>query len=211
MFRAFAGFAALAFTAAATAQLTDIAPFTGGITDDFESYDDYVIAGNFDTLAVSGGAATFGSNPTGSGQLWIIDPAGGATWGLADYGTAGTNSGRQALGFYNSGTLVDVYLDFTDPVIEVGFWYVTASVSGDSDMDVEFFDAVGDPIDTGRSLDSGGSTYLWAGWSSTVPIHSMRFSGNVAPVVDDLQANVPEPTTLLSLLAGVALVAARRR
>ena len=202
--------ACLGVTSSATADIIPIDPFDGQFSEDFESYLNYNESGKLDTLSIAGGAAEFSSNPLNSNQLYVIDPNGGAGWGLGGYGTAGTR-GEQALGFFKGGTFIDVTLSLADPASELGFYFVTADSQGTT-MTASFFDIDGNQLGSDQILDSLGNVYVWAGWSSATGIASVRFTGNVAPVLDDVQFNsIPGPASALVLSGMLMLGVGRRR
>lgn len=195
----------------AAADIIPIGPFAGEFSDDFESYQNYLEAGSFDTLAIAGGAGEFSSDPANSFQLYVIEPNAGATWGLADYGDA-TTIGEKSFGLFNGGGLVDVRLSLATPASEFGFWFVTASDAGLSTMTVSMFDAGGTQLGSDQILDSFGNAYIWAGWSSATGIASVRFTGNVAPILDDVQiTSIPAPASVLVLAGMLTLGRGRRR
>lgn len=191
------------------AQLTATGPFAGALNDDFESYQDYNDIGfnGYDTLAIMGGGATLTSDPVGSKQNWIWDEF-TATWGLGSSGAALTKSSQQALGLYAGGGQISTGITFATAVSRWGTWY---AADNSASTTISFFDAGGAQIDATQSVTTTDNNMVWIGWSSTVAIKSIAFGGTtIAPVMDDMQADVvPEPVSLL--VFGVAALAARRR
>ncbi len=188
----------------AHADLINRGPFDGQFSEDFESYPNYFEGGRTETLAVAGGAGLFSSDPPNSYmQLWIIEP-GVADWSLGDYGAASTHGGAKALGFYNLNDPINVVLELAAPANDLGFYFVTTDFADVSTMTVALFDEQGNQLGNDQILDSLGNEYLWAGWSSATGISSVRFTGNAAPVIDDLQiSSIPEPTCSVLTLAGL--------
>ncbi len=195
----------------AQADIIPIGEFSGVFSEDFESFPNFVDGGNLDTLVVAGGEGTFSSDPVGSNQLWIIEPAAGATWELGDYGAGGTID-EKALGLFIEFNPADVTLTLDTPAAALGFFFATTfNEFDDGDMIVQFFDLGGSQLGVDQILDSGGSDYVWAGWSSVTGIASVRFSHNFAPLLDNLQINpIPAPASFL-LLAGLGATGCRRR
>lgn len=199
---------ALGLASVATADIVPIGDFAGDVSEDFESFPDYNNGGNTDTLGILGGGGMLSSEPVNSGQLWVTSPS--ATWHLGNYGTAG-NIGQRSMGFYFFNNPVDVTLTLTTPAAELGFYFVTADTQDGSTMTVRAFDTNGVQLGADQTLDSLGVDYLWAGWSSATGIASLTFSGNVAPVIDEVQYNaVPVPGSIAVLL-GAGVMGLRRR
>ncbi len=193
----------------AQADIIPIGEFSGVFSEDFESFP---IGGNLDTLVVAGGEGTFSSDPVGSNQLYIIEPAAGAGWNLGGYGEAGTIDEKSLGLFISTNDPVDVTLTLDTPAAALGFFFATSfDVADDGDMIVQFFDLGGSQLGVDQILDSGGSDYVWAGWSSATGIASVRFSHSLAPLLDNLQINpIPVPASFL-LLAGLGATGCRRR
>ncbi|MBS1716035.1 MAG: PEP-CTERM sorting domain-containing protein [Armatimonadetes bacterium] len=195
-------------TVSAHAVINPIGPFVGSMNDDFESYQDYNSTGGLGSLAVMGGGATFASN--GGAQVWIYD-VNVATWGLGGYGSALTTSGDQGLGLYNNGSPIDVNLNFTTAVKRFG-GYMASDSNLNGITTVDFYDAAGALMGS-DTFGTGSNAMVWFGWESTGNgIASIKFGNNLAPVMDDIQADVvPEPATLLAFGLGALALRRRRR
>jgi len=188
------------------AVINPIGPFVGSMNDNFESYQDYNSTGGLASLAVMGGGAKFVSN--GGSQVWIYD-VNVATWGLGSYGSALTTSGDQGLGLYDDGAPVNVSLNFSTAVKRFG-GYMASDSNQNGITTVEFYDVAGSLMGT-DTVGTGSNTMVWFGWESTGNgIASIKFGNNLAPVMDDIQADVvPEPVSLIAF--GLGAVALRRR
>lgn len=209
------GFFLLTCTAAfsvASAQLTSTGPFVGTMSEGFESfpnYDDNGSVGNA-SLTVFGG---FGEFVSASGaQNWIYEP-GVADWGLIDNGSATVNGGAKGLGLYDDGSSVDSTLTFDADATSFGGYFNVVNDGGTPQpLNLTFRDSVGAQIDSTQVVTNIGGSLVWFGWTSTVGIRSIQFSGGEAPVMDDLQINaVPEPASMAILGLGAAALLRRRR
>lgn len=197
------------------AQLTSTGPFTGQYSEGFESFNNYLNGGIFDTLSVFGGQGQLSSNPAGTNQLYVISPSNGASWGLGSNGTLNNVAdGVNALGLeYNNpnGGLnpVDVTLTFAHGVSSFGGYFATDSNTGQ--FNLSFFDTHGNLIQT-VDIYQATNTMYWQGWNSSTTIGSIEFTGNWAPAMDGLQINaVPEPASFAALaLGGLALLKRRK-
>ncbi len=198
---------AIGLASVATADIIPIGEFTGLSSEDFEAFPDYNNGGNTDTLAILGGGGLLTSDPANSFQLWVTSPD--AAWGLGGYGSAG-NIGQRSMGFFNSSTPIEVTLTLALKATRFGFYYVTADDRGSS-MTIRAFDTNGVQLGADQTLDSFGSTFVWAGWSSATGIASITFTGNIAPVIDDVQYDfVPAPGSAAVVL-GLGVLGLRRR
>lgn len=191
------------------AQIVATGPFAGALFDDFESYPNYLAGGNYNSLNVMGGGATFQSN-NASPQIYIYDVL-SATWGLGSYGQANVTSGVQGLGLFDSLAPVTVGMTFATPVTRFGGMMATDS-NQLGIVTLDFYDAANNLMGS-DTFDSGSSIMQWQGWQSLGnPIARIEFGNNWAPVMDDITADpVPEPATMIALAAGVAALARRRK
>ncbi len=192
------------------AQISSTSQFSGTLSDNFESYPDYATSGSVITLGVMGGGATFSS--TGH-NLWVYD-TGTAPWGLGTHGAGLTTSGTQALGINNEGSPIVADLVFVNEVSRFGGSMATSSNGNNGIMNVSFFDVNNVQIGNAQSVGHGSNAMNWYGWESTVGIKRIRFVGNSAPVMDDIQANsgvVPEPASIAVLGLGALALIRRRR
>ena len=199
------------FVAVASGDTTAIGPFVGDLTEDFESFQNYVDNPDFyeaQPMSIFGGTALA---TTGSGSsIAIYEPNAGATFGLGPAGSAQVADGEKAFGLDEIGS---IFIDFDQGITEFGgYWAATTSFSDPTTITFNFFDTGGGFIDTEiityETNDAG--VLLWAGWSSDTQIGSVEIFGEFV-VADSLQANVPEPGTSLLLLTLGALTCGRRR
>lgn len=196
----------------AFAQISAIGEFTGMLSEGFESFPNYSVGGNYDTLDVMGGGALFESDPGQTDQLWIYEPGTAANWGLEANGTAQTHSGAKGLGLYVGGPGVNVRLTFDVETAQFGGWFGTADTKLGNVMTVTFFDGGGVQIGAVQDVSTAGAALIWSGWESTVGIKSIVFGANVAPAMDDLRAGaVPEPASFVVVGLGVAGLLMLRR
>lgn len=207
-----ASFLFLAFAASTSAfALSIIGPFSGTYNEDFESFLDYNANGfnGYSSGSFFGGQAGFTSS---SGQsLWVIDPANGASWGLGNNGTATVISGTQAGGMFNNGTMT-MTITFNSPAIDFGGMFVTVDAQvGGGPLVLDFFDTSNNFIGS-ESILTTDNVYVWRGWTHAGGIGRVDISGNIAPVMEDLQLNaVPEPASMVALGAGVLALLRRRK
>jgi uncharacterized protein (TIGR03382 family) len=218
------GATALALSAAGTVTagtVTPINPFNGQMTETWEQFQNYQQNPNFyedatGPVTIFGGKGIISTQFSGQGGIMAIyEPSQGATFGLADYGSAQVHDGTKGMGIDTSA--IPTTIRFTNEVVEFGGWWGCAGFSGDpnnpSPIRFSFFDVNGALIDNATvnySDPTATGTLMWAGWSSTTPIKSIEYFGDFV-VNDGLQANkVPAPGAL-ALLGLSGLVARRRR
>jgi hypothetical protein len=196
--------------AVASAQISTIGQFAGSANEGFESFPNYN-SGGFISLDVMGGTATFFSNPNNQSQLYMYEPGTSATWGLGGNGEAQVHGGAKGLGLQHPTLTCDVSLIFDNDTFQFGGWFGTVDFPVNN-MDVTFYDASNVQIGAVQSVSSVGSALVWHGWQSTVGIRRIDFTGNLAPAMDDIQANpVPEPGSIAAVVLGLAALVARRR
>lgn len=205
----------------ASAGLTSIGPFSGTMSETWESFPNYInngFAPLSDPTSIMGGGASI-SNP----MMFIYEP------GVADFGILGgfadVSDGAKAMGVNEgvgddrNGNGVDdifVTIDFKNVVCSFGaYWgFYTGPIK------LSAYDVSGALIDSvsfgysGLDGDSDGYADLeWNGWSSNVGIKTIVYSGSFT-VIDGLQADscttiVPAPGA--ALLGMIGLAALRRR
>ncbi|MBI1333360.1 MAG: PEP-CTERM sorting domain-containing protein [Armatimonadetes bacterium] len=198
------------------AQLSSVGPFTGSMSEGFESFTNSQIAGHYQTMSIFGGGGTLNSVPMNAEHMYVYEPGAGATWGLGGLGSAGVNSGAKAVGFEDisanpSGDQNGEIL-FASPVDSFGGYF---ALEASSPAFLQFFDSAGMQIGTDQQLMSATNVLQWQGWSSTVGISRIEIvSRDNYLAMDDLQANtstVPEPASLAVLgLGAIALIRRRK-
>jgi len=205
--------------------ITITSPFVGNLTETWESFQNYVVAGPLPnpTVIMGGGALISNLN------MNVYEPGAGPSptyyprWGLGDSGLAQVSDGAKGLGVYGDAS---TSITFTTPVSNFGAFWAESSVgtseSNPASVTVSFFDVFDDPIDvvtfTYNHTQTHDGGLDWHGWSSPIGIKRVVFESSSwypqAIAVDGLQADtVPEPTTLVlwSGLGAMWLIAAWRR
>jgi hypothetical protein len=193
---------------ASFAQISDVGPFSGAMSEGFEGFPNYFNGGFYTTQSIMGGAATI--DTLGGGNMAVYEPGAGAGFGLGFKGSAQVNSGAKANG-QDYGPNMKFNIVFSTPVIRFGGYWNMADV-WEHDMDVYFYDAGGNLLGSRNIKGPSDTRMYWSGWSSGVGVKEVLFVGDYI-VMDDLQADlVPEPATLAALgLGAVALIRRRRK
>lgn len=176
----------------AQATLTPVGPFTGNLSENWESFDNYVTPFYHHlspTVTIMGGGATV-ANP-----LMAIYQPGVADFSLG-YAYAQVSDGFKAMGIDASG---GVTISFLNPVSDFGAYWGAANGNG---ISLTFSDGSLEYLSYTSEFNHGA--LVWSGWHSSLGITSINYSGAFV-VIDGLQANsaVPEPSTYL---AGALLV-----
>ncbi|HLO98847.1 MAG TPA: PEP-CTERM sorting domain-containing protein, partial [Fimbriimonas sp.] len=189
-------------------QISQTGPFSGPLSEGFESFPNYSAQSGF--FFPSGSSLFAGAATINSSSLVIYEP-GPAIFGLGDKGLATTNSGAKGLGSPTSGSSLD--LIFSSPMHMFGGYFNVGVGTGATTnlLAFTFYDSanvqIGSTFNILAPVDNG---MAWMGFTSSLPFTRVQMIGHI-PVMDDLQANpVPEPSSLaaLSLFAVAAL---RRR
>ncbi|MBU0717193.1 MAG: hypothetical protein KJ749_03010 [Planctomycetes bacterium] len=208
--RIVAAFAAVvAFTAMpAQSDLIAIGPFTGDLTEDWESFPTTPPEGPYlpNPTSIMEGAASL-SNPF----LAIYEP-GVRDFGLGSSGNATISDGTKGLGIEK--LMETAVISFEEPVLRFGaYWgaWTNIQVGGDPALvTISFFDEV-DALVATEVFEYSRSEYEdgvleWHGWSSTIPIHKITCAEDKL-VMDGLQADpVPEPAAASLLILGALLL-----
>jgi len=208
--------AALLLAANTRSADTPINPFTGNLSESWESFRTYM-GGYYlpDPTRIMGGGASI-SSPGMSVYLTNSD----TSFGLGSSGNAKVADGAKGMGlngFAQTATII-----FANPVADFGaYWGAATPPWGPEAPPVEptpttvslaFSDGSFDNF-TYFAPDHSG-TLEWHGWHFTTGISSITYSGDFV-AMDGIQANViPEPATvLMSLLSAiwVGLLVFRRR
>jgi hypothetical protein len=192
--------AAAVFPVAALAQVTVVGPFTGDLSEGYET----IPQGEFHTsYDVFGGAGTVLQVGTGQGLL--------VTSGWGFFSTIFPHSG----GAFMGGAGVNYEYDFDTPATMFGGYFGTNADTPDAT--VTFYDANNAQIGDSMTLSAPLGDWAWNGWqydggiSRVVIIANNQWGGFI--MSDDLEYTgaVPEPASLLALAGGLGLHLARRR
>ena len=172
----------------AAASVTPVPPFTGDVSESFETFQNYVENPAFyepEPIPTFGGFATL----VNSGVVAIYEP-GAAEFNLGSPGVAGVVDGMQGCGL--NADEVSGLFTFDAPICAFGGWWA-AAVTGQFDgiITVEFIDVNGDVVDTAEIAyadEDGDQTadLIWAGWESDVPLAAVRYAGDFV-VLDAVQ------------------------
>jgi hypothetical protein len=200
---------ATATTTPAGAVLTPVGPFAGAYSETWESFSNYQTGPstlNFlpTPTNIMGGFASI-ANP-----LMAVYQPGAASFGLSSNGFAGVSDGAKAMGIDDLDSTTTITFDA--PVTAFGAYWGAAEGSGayTDDITVNFSDG-SSAVFNHDPVPAGSGTLVWRGWSSTVPITSVSYTGDYI-VIDGLQASVPEPASLgLFALAGAGMICRRKR
>ena len=208
-------------TPARSGVITEIGPFVGELTEDWESF----VHPN-----PEGEAPLFLSNPTAimGGAAMISGPAMAIydtfrhAFSLGSSGGAQVADGEQGMGFnQRNGTAT---LIFETPMRQFGSYWGAATTSNPpfgsdpSLVEVRFYDELELLIGTSSFLytRSAAQGYLvdgllaWYGWRFGVPVKTVTYTGDYV-VVDGMQADlIPEPSSLVLLIFGYSLAGWRR-
>ena len=197
--------AALLLCSNASATLSSIGPFSGSMSETWESFNDYLTT-NFhylpDPTSIMGGGATI-SSP----RMAVYNPNTAANFGLGSSGSALISDGVHGMGLDNPAQTATI--TFANPVGDFGAYWGANTPPNPSTVSLAFSD--GSLANFTYDHSSGNPGVLeWHGWHSTVGITSVSYSGDYV-VVDGLQANpVPEPGMALLGALGVGLALSRR-
>jgi hypothetical protein len=203
------GLLALAFllgisTWASASTISPIGPFTGTISEGFESFS---LGDQNASLAIFGAHAT-----ASDGDFYIYNTTTRAFGIGIPAIDAQVADGNRGLGL--NGSEETARITFAAPVTDFGgFW---GSGSPSNGITFSFFDAANNllgtvttPYHRNGAFEGGDGGLDWHGWTSTTPITSITFSGDFV-VADKLEAipTVPEPATLV-LVGGALALSAR--
>lgn len=191
------------------AAVLPIGPFTGGLSETWESFNDYLTGPRFLTnpTGIMGGDA-FISNS----RMCVYLTNSSRSFGLGSSGNAGVADGTKGMGL--SGFAQTATITFASPVVDFGaYWGAATPPWGPESPQVE-------PSPSTISLAFGDGSFAsftyfapdhagileWHGWRFMTGITSISYSGDFI-VVDGLQANViPEPSSVsLFLLSAISL------
>jgi hypothetical protein len=184
------------------AQLTAIGPFSGGLSEDWESIP--AVFGYFypPPVDIMGGAARVADTPG-----LAVRSEGWDSLGTSGSPVRAADGSQYA--YLSAGTAT---FTFDQPVWQFGgFWgsYTGGSAGDPQVFHLEFFDELGAALgpmefDYSHSLAPDGELD-WHGWSSTKGIKRIELSTTWYSIVDGLQANVPEPAAF-TWVAGFGLL-----
>ncbi|MFQ5414104.1 MAG: PEP-CTERM sorting domain-containing protein [Phycisphaerae bacterium] len=190
----------LVCTVPAAAQIHEVGPFEGALSEDLDSFPTTMIVSELDLF---GGAATL-SGVSGDTTVHLL---------LAD--TFGGDTVLPRSSPFMVGVTEPAVWAFDTPLLEFGGYF--ENNSGADDATAEFFDDAGILIDS-RTIEIpvDAQSWTWNGWQFDVPVSRIEVTGNgvLGGFIwyDDMELTaVPEPATLGLLLTGIALASRRRR
>ena len=185
------------------ADVTPIGPFTGTMSESWESFNDYLTGPRHlaVTTSIMGGGAVI-SSPFMSVYLTNSD----TSFGLGDSGNAQVADGSKGMGL--GGFAQTATITFVNPVVDFGaYWGANTSLTP-ATISMVFSDGSVESFSYSAPHDG---TLDWHGWHFTTGITSISYSGDFV-AVDGLQAiPVPEPATALLSTLGVGLLLLHRR
>jgi len=204
--------AALLLCANTRAAVSPISPFTGNLSEGWESFRTYM--GGYDLpdpTGIMGGSASISSS-----LMSVYLTNSDTSFGLGSSGNAKVADGAQGMGL--NGFAQTATITFANPVADFGAYWGAATPPWGPDappveptpttVSLAFSDGSFDRF-TYFAPDHSG-TLAWHGWHFTAGITSISYSGDFV-VVDGLQANViPEPATALLGALGVGVLVVRR-
>jgi hypothetical protein len=173
------------------AAVTPIGPFTGSLSETWESFNDYLTGPRFlaDPTSIMGGGAIISSSRM---SVYLTNSA--SSFGLGSSGHAKVADGAKGMGL--GGFAQTATITFANPVVDFGaYWGAATPPWGPESPPVEptpttvslaFSDGSFDSF-TYFAPDHSG-TLEWHGWHFATGITSISYSGGFV-VVDGLQAN----------------------
>lgn len=183
----------------AHAQIVPIGPFTGALSEGFETGSQWMFTHEesaFNGTATFKSAANWGTLHTTSGWMY--------------YTNVEKRSGTRLMGTIGASYTIE----FQSPVHQFGGYF--ASNFHTANGKITFYDANEDVIGSPTTLIAPTGQWAWNGFDSTVGIKKIRINGvggnNGAIMADDLQIqSVPEPATMSALGLGAAAMLRRRK
>lgn len=203
---------ALFITGSANAlTITEIGPFSGSLTESWESFTTGV--------QLADGSTIFGGNASISHPNMVIYDPGVFNFGIGSSGTAQVVDGFKGLGLRTDDV---AQIDFNTPVSQFGgYWGAATDSTGviPTTISLTFLDVSLNVIGTDsftylRLGNPGDGELEWHGWSSTEPFSAVQYSGEFV-VNDSLQAEpgnvIPEPATMMLFGFGLLGLAGLKR
>jgi hypothetical protein len=206
----------------ASAAVIPVAPFAGGLSETWESFQNYSSNPDFfedlsGPVSIFGGNASIANASSGAGGSMLVYDPNVAAFGLGEYGLAQVSDGVRGMGIDTGFPALPTTITFPVPVTDFGgYWGVGAIDGAPSDpapLNFDFYDVNGALLGSDvlmYSAPNADGALMWAGWNSSTPIGSVVYSGDYA-VNDGLQANLVPAPGAAALLGLGALAGARRR
>lgn len=199
------------------AQVIAIAPFTGALSETWESF----------PTTFDGNEHDFTPSPSFimGGNATIMHPAmrvyqSSGTPYLHVLGTSGLAQTSDGIKAMTAGSFAQsVAIDFLSPQLAFGAywgaWTHTVFGSDPATLSVDFYDGSNQLIDTelftySRSIQQDG-ILEWHGWASDTPFSRIVYTGDY-PTIDGLQATtIPEPAAIFPIALGAIVIRRRHR
>ncbi len=201
--------------------ITEIGPFVGELTEDWESFV-HPNPGGETPLFLTNPTAIMGGAALISGPGMQIYDTYRYSFSLGTSGGAQVVDGNQGMGFnQRDGT---VTLVFETPARQFGSYWGAATDSNPlfgsdpSPVEIRFYDELDFLIGTSsflytRSAAQGyplDGLLMWHGWRFNAPVKTVTYTGDYV-VVDGMQADlIPEPSSLVLVFLGFSLAGWRQ-
>ena len=184
------------------AAVTPIGPFTGSLSETWESFNDYLTGPRYlaEPTSIMGGGAFISSSLMG---VYLTNSD--TSFGLGDSGNAQVADGAKGRGL--DGFAQTATITFVNPVVDFGAFWGASTPPTPATVSLVFSDGSFESFTSSAPHDG---ILNWHGWHFATGITSISYSGDFV-AVDGLQANVvPEPGTAFLGALGLGLLVLHR-